>query len=548
MPKISTPVAPLVVALATLLLGSTASAQEGRGCSVFKPCPKGFKCEAGSQKCRGPGKEGDPCHLTRPCGPGLKCEAGSQRCRGPGKEGDSCHLTRPCGPGLTCEAGSHRCRRPGGVGDSCHATRPCGSGLSCQPGVHKCYHQPRHAGEPCVAGHGCQPGFYCQSFVHKCVPKSIDFKSNSPCAALRVHAIAEDAKRARMTMTFSSGSTAGAGAYFSYETGLVYGDNGEFGCFATACVGSQADANVANFANFGIYGKYKDFEGFSAVTGGSADTPFINLGFATSQVWSANAPNKPKEILKGRLLGTASGLTFGVGLNPVSVNTALCYTARLDSGKPLSNFKDIQKILKGWSDAGFTKSSQPASLGGSGGGSNAGGGGNGGGGSNGGGGGNNGGIGARCASENQRCNFSGKAVVRYGANGKFVSRVAVGGIDCNNKTFGDPIYGVVKACYVKPIGGGGGGGGSPSDACVATEHANFQGRSQAFSLGNHDIGTLHGKVGNDQISAVRCRPGFEAILFEHGGFKGQKLVVRGARGWVGNGFNDKASSIIVRRY
>lgn len=55
-----------------------------------------------------------------------------------------------------------------------------------------------------------------------------------------------------------------------------------------------------------------------------------------------------------------------------------------------------------------------------------------------------------CANENQRCNFSGTKGVAYGANGRFTYRFGVAnGIDCNNWMFGDPIPGVVKACYLR---------------------------------------------------------------------------------------------------
>lgn len=55
---------------------------------------------------------------------------------------------------------------------------------------------------------------------------------------------------------------------------------------------------------------------------------------------------------------------------------------------------------------------------------------------------------ARCASENQRCAFSGTKTVAYGAYGQFNYRSGItGGIDCNNGAFGDPISGVVKSCY-----------------------------------------------------------------------------------------------------
>jgi hypothetical protein len=52
----------------------------------------------------------------------------------------------------------------------------------------------------------------------------------------------------------------------------------------------------------------------------------------------------------------------------------------------------------------------------------------------------------RCAVENGTCSFSGTREVRYGANGVFAYRTATGSIACNNATFGDPVYGAVKAC------------------------------------------------------------------------------------------------------
>jgi hypothetical protein len=53
---------------------------------------------------------------------------------------------------------------------------------------------------------------------------------------------------------------------------------------------------------------------------------------------------------------------------------------------------------------------------------------------------------AQCASENGSCTFSGTRQVRYGANGIYAYRSSTDGIACDNTTFGDPLYGVVKAC------------------------------------------------------------------------------------------------------
>jgi surface antigen len=81
-----------------------------------------------------------------------------------------------------------------------------------------------------------------------------------------------------------------------------------------------------------------------------------------------------------------------------------------------------------------------------------------------------------CASENQRCSFSGTRDVAYGANGRFSYRYGVSnGIDCNNATFGDPISGVFKACYTKVSGG------MPAYTFCATENGRC-----SFS-GTHDV-------------------------------------------------------------
>ncbi len=53
----------------------------------------------------------------------------------------------------------------------------------------------------------------------------------------------------------------------------------------------------------------------------------------------------------------------------------------------------------------------------------------------------------KCADENGTCTFSGTHQVRYGANGSYNYQTATDSIACNNATFGDPLVGVVKACY-----------------------------------------------------------------------------------------------------
>lgn len=54
-----------------------------------------------------------------------------------------------------------------------------------------------------------------------------------------------------------------------------------------------------------------------------------------------------------------------------------------------------------------------------------------------------------CATEKRKCDFSGRKVVRYGANGKYKYKTLESGAYCNNYVFGDPARGITKSCYVK---------------------------------------------------------------------------------------------------
>jgi hypothetical protein len=58
-----------------------------------------------------------------------------------------------------------------------------------------------------------------------------------------------------------------------------------------------------------------------------------------------------------------------------------------------------------------------------------------------------------CANENGICTFPGTMYVRYGAGTAWYYQVATGSIPCDNATFGDPLYGTVKACYYSPLTG-----------------------------------------------------------------------------------------------
>ncbi|MEO5759218.1 MAG: hypothetical protein ABIQ51_20410 [Mesorhizobium sp.] len=55
-----------------------------------------------------------------------------------------------------------------------------------------------------------------------------------------------------------------------------------------------------------------------------------------------------------------------------------------------------------------------------------------------------------CASEGDFCDFRGRAVVRYGARGRFTQDVFRNGVQCDNDTFGeDPAPGAQKRCFIQ---------------------------------------------------------------------------------------------------
>lgn len=56
-----------------------------------------------------------------------------------------------------------------------------------------------------------------------------------------------------------------------------------------------------------------------------------------------------------------------------------------------------------------------------------------------------------CGTEGATCSFTGTREVRYGALGKFASKIIAGATACTNAVFGDPIMGTVKSCSYSSI-------------------------------------------------------------------------------------------------
>lgn len=149
-----------------------------------------------------------------------------------------------------------------------------------------------------------------------------------------------------------------------------------------------------------------------------------------------------------------------------------------------------------------------------------------------------------CAYENQRCSFSDRRDVAYGANGVFTYRYGVtGGIDCNNGVFGDPLSGIVKACFTK------------SAPATCTPDANqvalfidgdYRGQCVVKGIGAYTNPSAIG-MPNDSISSVMVGSNVRLLLFEHDGYQGRSSTFSGNDSNLSNNTigNDSASSMKV---
>ena len=86
-------------------------------------------------------------------------------------------------------------------------------------------------------------------------------------------------------------------------------------------------------------------------------------------------------------------------------------------------------------------------------------------------------------------------------------------------------------------------------AVTVFEHGYFNGKSQTFGLGRHNIDALT-VVGNDIVSSMRVKEGYRAMLFKHANFTGTMATFgpgdHDINSFRSHGFqNDSLSSLVV---
>lgn len=76
------------------------------------------------------------------------------------------------------------------------------------------------------------------------------------------------------------------------------------------------------------------------------------------------------------------------------------------------------------------------------------------------------------------------------------------------------------------------------------EHSNYSGRAlQLQGVGDYDYSTLASFGFNDLTSSIKIESGYYLKAYADAGFKGASAIFTGSSSYVGDGFNDKISSL-----
>ena len=78
---------------------------------------------------------------------------------------------------------------------------------------------------------------------------------------------------------------------------------------------------------------------------------------------------------------------------------------------------------------------------------------------------------------------------------------------------------------------------------IIYEHSNYRGAAQAMGVGQYNMSRI--AIGNDTLSSLRIPPGWSVTLYEHSNFGGRRKTFTRDTSFVGNEFNDWASSLVI---
>jgi hypothetical protein len=151
----------------------------------------------------------------------------------------------------------------------------------------------------------CDPGY--EGVASECVVNSF----TGLCAGLYDPTLARAAVAQAKGLTFGIGAGIASGHSLGAETGMAYGEHGEFGCYTQTCEGAVTNISINAWTSFGVMNKFADVDGTSTVVSAGASAGIVGAGVGT--VWSGP-----------EYQGTQASLSLGAGLIPVELGVQNC--------------------------------------------------------------------------------------------------------------------------------------------------------------------------------------------------------------------------------
>jgi len=302
------------LSLLALVVGATAfaGAAEGRtrtfcgfvsrdcGRHLQPECTSGAPCDSGFQR-----YSGSPFPITIDCPapiPDTTVRSGCYEtipscddCGGQGQFPCPQETARFCTPG--CDSGYRQ-----GLDLKCNRLRTLGEGCSVV--------------NPCLDSLNCQPCFGCDSPL-QCFPQDVGVPfSDEDCEALYSPDLHKGAYDLGLTTTYGAGLAGSVGVSDTFESGTAYGPLGEYGCFATSCIGGETNVGSNLFTSVGFYDGYENLPGLSLSI---VETAGLLVSFSTSQIIGNGGA--------GALIGTEDAFSIGVSILPISAGVYSCTTS-----------------------------------------------------------------------------------------------------------------------------------------------------------------------------------------------------------------------------
>ncbi|MEM7083940.1 MAG: LamG-like jellyroll fold domain-containing protein [Pseudomonadota bacterium] len=300
------------------------------------PCPDSplpcSGCDAGTQYesitglCLTPATVGALCDVSIGCADGLLCDPDSSQCFTEAQAGDTCGIGLPCAAGLACTLALECAHVPAKEGETCDITNPCGAGLLCAPGIPQRCERAPNIGERCNIIKGCVDGAVCAiSDIEAplCYPDPyLDSISTSQCEAFYSADAAARYDGQNIVLSAGTGSTASILGR-AESRGVVYGENGEFGCFSSMCEGIDIiEVSTELFFTSGAYTSFDGVGGRSVSLVIEADGPGSAFNVSYASVTAEDDPDT--EIGQERSFGTGIGLDlFPIALGRYECETTL---------------------------------------------------------------------------------------------------------------------------------------------------------------------------------------------------------------------------------